>query len=352
MNIFSELLVKFFFLFSIFFLYSCEQGNPLNMEADILTINFVENILIQDIKVTSSTINIYLDTNIDLSKLTPIITISKGASIIPSSNIPQDFRNKVIYKVTSEDGNWTREYNIKIFSNFNWEEDFENWTCGYNEDFEVPLGWSSGDAGVAILNKFLPNYLKMHYLTYKSTNSYSGKYSAELKSQKGIGSEIVPSLMAGSIFIGNFNTIYAMSDRLKCPQFGAIFHYDGKREPDRLTGWIKYVPGEEYINQDGVLDKNCSDTCSFYAILFEGIEPLNAYNVQTSDRIIAKAIMNGQEAKNFYSYVDIPFEYSRPIPKNVPLQMTIVASSSKYGDIFSGAPNSTLNIDDVKIIFK
>lgn len=340
-------------LLSMVILCSCESGKPLNMEADIISIDFVEDIIPSSIQVTSSTINIYLDKNVDVSALTPIITITEGASIFPPSNVIQDFRNKVTYTVTSEDGNWKQVYNVKIFPAFSWEDGFENWVKGYNDDFEVPLGWATANAGISILNKLLPEHLRIKYPTYKSTDAYLGDFAVELQTRRGLdNSEILPKLISGSIFIGSFNTSFAMIDKLKCPQLGAAFQYDESKRPDKLAAWIKYTPGKIYQNEYGEPDPNCIDTCAFYAILFEGVEPLTSYEIKASDRIIAKADMKSLQVSNIYSYVEVPFEYRREIPTDVPLQMTIVASSSKDGDFFKGAYDSKLNIDNVKIIFK
>ena len=51
--------------------------------------------------------------NVDFSSLTPIISVSPGATISPASGVPQDFTAPVTYTVTAENGN-TTTYTIAI----------------------------------------------------------------------------------------------------------------------------------------------------------------------------------------------------------------------------------------------
>ncbi len=49
----------------------------------------------------------------DITNLTPLIIISQKASIIPASNVPQNFTGDVIYTVTAEDGS-TQNYAVTV----------------------------------------------------------------------------------------------------------------------------------------------------------------------------------------------------------------------------------------------
>ena len=53
---------------------------------------------------TNYTINLLVETGTDLTKLTPTISISDGATISPDSGKPKDFTNPVNYTVTAQDG--------------------------------------------------------------------------------------------------------------------------------------------------------------------------------------------------------------------------------------------------------
>ena len=74
-------------LLSMVILCSCESGKPLNMEADIISIDFVEDIIPSSIQVTSSTINIYLGWSVDVLMLIVIIIITECASKFPTSYV-------------------------------------------------------------------------------------------------------------------------------------------------------------------------------------------------------------------------------------------------------------------------
>ena len=58
-------------------------------------------------------ITAFMPTNTDLTKLTPLITISDKAKVSPTSGVAQDFTNSVKYKVTAQDGS-TQEYEVQI----------------------------------------------------------------------------------------------------------------------------------------------------------------------------------------------------------------------------------------------
>ena len=88
-----------------------------------------------------------------------------------------------------------------------------------------------------------------------------------------------------------------------------------------------------------------------YAVFFEGSEPLDGTNSQTSERIIAIAKYNYETpiSSTQYTRTALPFVYRKAVPQGVPLQYTIIASSSSRGDYFEGAADSQLFLDKVEI---
>lgn len=335
-------------------LTSCENGEPLNMEADILSFSFKENIIDGVIVPTNEVIDIYIDEPRDLSSLTPVITVTAGATVEPASGTVQDFSGPVYYTVTSEDGNWQRRYKVTVYCPSEWSFDFENWHT-VNNAYEHPLGWCSANAGVVTMNAMLPSGSRVEYPTYKTTSSYMGNYAAEVQTRLGGQAGYIPSIISGSLFLGSFNTMYALTSPLKCPQFGVTYTYDSSNPPTKLTGWIKYKRGSVFIDENGKVVTDGKDKCMFYARIFEGTEPLDGTNVQSSDRIIAEAVMNDSifpeslYGANVFTYVEIPFTYKKDLSGISNLMITIVAASSASGDDYRGAPGSTLTVDNVAI---
>ncbi|MDR0419471.1 MAG: PCMD domain-containing protein, partial [Prevotellaceae bacterium] len=100
-----------------------------------------------------------------------------------------------------------------------------------------------------------------------------------------------------------------------------------------------------------------ADTCSFFAVLYEAETEefvLTGSNIATSDKIILRAVLPDGSAKADWTYFDLPFEPvdGRTYDPAKSYKFTIICSSSKNGDTFSGAPGSTLIVDDFEIAVK
>ncbi|MDD2595737.1 MAG: PCMD domain-containing protein [Bacteroidales bacterium] len=353
MNRISIILLSVIILFTA----SCEKGRPLNMEADILSLDFREDIIIQPIIPSGELIELNVNSDVDLSSLTPVFSISEGAVITPASDIPQDFQQPVTYTVTSEDGNWQQIYTISVSNTNIWRFDFEQWDTFYRS-YMHPSGWASGNPGIFTMNALLSQADKLAYPTYCSEDTPFGKYCVEMQTRKGGQSSLIPALIAGSLFTGVFKTEYAMIDPLKCPQFGIKYNYTGTTKPYKLTGWLKYTSGPKYYDADGNPVGTERDRCSFFAVLFSGEDRITSKEIQSGERVIAKAEMTpemlaaSQIENNGFIYLEIPFIYTESIPSGTYLQLAIIASSSKDGDYYRGAPESKLSIDNVEIIFE
>jgi len=293
---------------------------------------------------TSNDMEIIVPSEVDVTHLKPVISISEAGSIEPASGVIQDFSSAVSYTVTSEDGNWQQTYKIIVATDISWQFDFEEWVSKSNGSYLEPAGWTSANLGAKMLN--------IDYPTYRSTSSHTGSYAVELRTMFGDTiSSIIPPIISGSAFIGYFNTLHLMSNPLLCAEFGAPFVYDGTNKPTKLTAWIKYIPGETFTDENGAVVPNVVDEFSFYAVLFEGKDRLNIQTVNSGEKVIAKTEFTFGNCEE-YTYFEIPFIYYKEIPSDARLQLSIVAGSSKEGDYYRGAVGSTLTIDDVEIIFE
>ncbi len=334
---------------------SCSKEKPGNMEADILTFSIREDGRTISVAAADNIINYYLSNHFEdtlMQVLTPEITISENATITPQPGTPMDFRQPVTFTVTSQDGQWHRTYTVNVLNTLLSNADFEQWkgSGSGNNFFETPTGWSSANAGVRMIHGI--GYPNVQFPTYKTDDAFSGNHAVVMHTRQGGQSSIVPRLIAGNLFLGYLSnvTMQTLAEPLRLTKFG-IPYTETTRIPDSLVGYLKYIPGLEYSDPDGNLCPDSTDRCSFYAVFFEGSEPLDGTNSQSSDRIIALAKYNNQMpiSSTQYTRIALPFVYRKAVPQGVPLQYTIIASSSHRGDYFEGAADSQLFLDKVDI---
>lgn len=89
----------------------CKASAP-STACDITSFNIGEAIgVIND---TDGTIDVEVPEGTALTSLSPVITVSPGASVSPASGTAQDFTNPVTYTVTAADGQTTKEYEVTV----------------------------------------------------------------------------------------------------------------------------------------------------------------------------------------------------------------------------------------------
>ena len=160
----------------------------------------------------------------------------------------------------------------------------------------------------------------------------------------------------GNLFIGEFLTANATKAPLEATRFGLAI---APSKPVSLTGYYKYTPGEVFTNKAMEEIPERIDTCAIYSVLYEidpnNFEPLNGSNVLSSDRIVLVAQLENPGAESEWTEFEIPYQefggniFDRNKLENGEYAITIVASSSKGGEVFEGAVGSTLYIDELKI---
>ncbi|UYQ95687.1 PCMD domain-containing protein [Chitinophaga horti] len=285
----------------------------------------------------------------------PSIGVSSGATITPASGDSIFPKNQTInYEVTSASGENKKTYTIEIVNVGDWSFEFENWTEHPEDHYETPVEasgislWTSGNPGAALSG--LPKQVSA-YPTKSTTDGYRGTKAAELVTIKGTFlSEFVGIyLIAGSIFLGDFNSSMALANPLAATEFGEP--YVGL--PDRFIGYYKYAPGAVFQDKAANPVAGRTDKCAIYAVLYKGPELLNGTNILTSDRVLATAILPDGTGKSDFTRFEIPFTYKPGWEANAQnLMMAIVASSSSEGDHYAGAIGSRLVIDSLTIIPK
>lgn len=336
-------------------LHGCIKDAPLNPEADIESVQLDQSLLTGNVFIDqiNRTITLNLTADAFQNGINPVLRLSEGASVVPESGstIKFDGTEDVTYSVTSASGKNTKIYTVKVVNVGNWGFDFENWQSNPTDGYEFPIEsgnvqiWSSGNPGVA-LSGIPPR--RDAYPTRSTTDGYLGSKAAELVTIKGTTlSEFVGiRLFAGSLFLGDFNASQALLNPLAATEFGQP--YVGL--PDRLTGYYKYTAGAEYQNREGVVQPGVKDRCAIYAVLFNGSERLNATNVMTSDRVIARAQLADGSDKASFTRFDVPFVYRQGVTISDNVMVAIVASSSADGNEYRGAIGSRLVVDSLRVI--
>ncbi|WP_316815796.1 PCMD domain-containing protein [Pedobacter nyackensis] len=352
MNSFIRTLVVAIFVTML--LQSCIKDPPVNPEADIELFN-VDNALLTGevfIDQESSVITLNLTQNAFNNGIVPLIKVSQGASVTPESGSRITFEKDVEYVVTSASGENRKIYKVKVVNVGHWDFDFEDWSLSPSDQFEFPIEsnntqvWSSGNPGVALAG--VPQRAEA-YPTQSTDDGYLGSKAASLSTIKGTSlSEFIGiRLFAGSLFLGDFNASQALLNPLAATEFGQPY-ITGL--PTRFTGYYKYSPGSVFQDRNGNPIAGQTDKCSIYAVVFNGTERLNATNIMTSDRVIARAELADGGAKQQFTRFDIPFVYSPNGVAGKNIMVAIVASSSSRGDEYIGAIGSKLTLDSLRII--
>jgi len=95
--------IYFLAVFSVIFLIGCKKEIILSSENELLSFeipNITNNVFID-----GSNVYVSVYRNIDIRKLRPMITVSKGAVVYPPSGAITDFTYPVTYQVLAENGN-------------------------------------------------------------------------------------------------------------------------------------------------------------------------------------------------------------------------------------------------------
>jgi len=323
-------------------LTSCIKDEPQNMECDILEAwvddgslarHFYQltDMRISDVPSGADQLLFTVRQRSSLPAIPVYFNLTPGATITPASGSAQDFSGgPVVYTVTSEDGQWHRTYTV----------DFREAilpTIGYDfEDFELSANGK-------------------YYVWYSQGGEGTKEYI--WASGNSWGKTFKKPIAAGNLFLGSFNSQYALTNTLKTTEMGIAY----TREPVKVTGYYKYSPGDVFTDKDFHEVSDRTDEASIYSVLYvnhdaEGNEVmLHGDDVLSSPCIVRKAQVETLPATDEWQRFEMVFEGTAPIDAallaNRGYNLAIVFSSSKTGDTFEGAVGSTLYIDKVEISF-
>lgn len=343
-------------------LTGCIRNEALNTEADILECIVNQDILKREPIIQNDKVQLLVKANTDPKQQAPQFTLTEGATIEPASGTVRDFTTPQNYVVTSEDGNWKKNYSVAFIRDelptvFHFEDTIPETNNKYyifaeKSDGFVTMEWASGNPGFSFTGS---GHTPEDFPTTQYNNGYSGKCACLTTRKTGSFGEMIKiPIAAGNLFIGTFNASDALSNTpLKATRFGLPFH----QIPTSFSGYYKYKAGNDYY-EDGSVVAGKKDRCHFYAVLYEtddALRTLDGTNVLTHPNIIAAAVIQDQKETDEWIHFQIPFTYRDG--KNIDAEklqngsynLVVVFTSSIEGAHFKGAPGSRLLVDEVVV---
>lgn len=193
----------------------------------------------------------------------------------------------------------------------------------------------------------------------EKAEAYAGNAAAKLQtlgldpeSSKG---NLMPLVMPGSLFNGFFK----LTNILK-PLTSSHFGVDFVGRPISISGYYNYKAGEIFyrVPEGGkkgepIVEEGTTDKCAIGGILYDISSDDNyitGENTYTDSRIIAKGLFVGEVTKDYEDFsVKLEYLEGKTYDPSKKYRFAFITSSSAEGDTFSGAPGSTLFLDNIEI---
>lgn len=228
------------------------------------------------------------------------------------------------------------EGEIKTFKT-DTETDIPNLSLDEWSDQYTPGGWwDSGNSGTKTLS-------------YYSTMKDNGFTNSCVKMESSyMDKTLAKKFVAGNLFIGSFGKVN-ISDQSADLNFG----HDYTNRPIELNFNYKYISTTiNWGNHNNMSGKN--DLCHIYIALVTDTYKINtnspdSFLKETDEKVIAFGEFYADTTTNGFVQQKIILNY-KTINEN-PKYIIIVATSSKYGDYFTGGEGSTLWLDDLELVY-
>ena len=361
-------------------LASCMKDEPLNAECDIEQVILhtpnVDEVFfsptdsVKHLLYTDDAVTFNVRRNAPVEGITLEFKITEGATIerlTEGTGFETDV--PVHYRVTSQDGQWHRDYAITVspepvhvvssviaydFENFELEPKQGKYYIWHNERLDGTFGndWATGNPGFKLS---MPSAAPENYPT-SPIDGMDGKALKLVTRDTGpFGAMAKMRLAAGNFFLGEFDVSQALSNAMTATRFGIPFNL----KPVRFTGYYQYQPGPKFQDKAGKEVPGRVDEGSVYAVFYRNHDAegnpvrLMGDNVLTSPLIVGIAKVKQLPATNEWTPFDVEFEYDSDIDMqllaNKGYNLAVVFSSSADGAIFEGAIGSCLLIDKVRL---
>lgn len=347
------------FLLTLFFFAGCVQEDYFGKSSykQIRYISFSEEVGVS--RIVEDSLRIYAKVSsgngLESVKIDSV-QLSSFASMSPPSGSVLDFSSPVILTVTAEDGSLAA-YTVIVKEEISTPQlensNFDTWHTPPGKNYQEPgldefSIWASANAGVTTTGA--NNFNTMPILV-TGTN-----YAAKLVTKDlGVIAQITGQRMgSATLFTGEFDL------NLANPAASAKFGIPFVARPIAFEVEAKYTAGTPYKNGNNeVLNK--TDTADIY-ILLENRENPNAIK-----RIATAWVRLGDTPGTETMSVNKLFHYG-PLPPDAPpyempanglfgnaneaiTHITVVFASSSNGINYEGGVNSTLIIDNLRLIY-
>lgn len=369
-----------------FMLSSCFKDEPLNAEADIeqafIHADDVDRMFYNPtdtlVNVLSSNTNIRFNVRpgTDRTSLAPQFRLTEGATVVPESGSMQDFSaGSVKYTVTSQDGQWHRDYQVSVVekqptvdevSMFRFDQyalesarkKYYVWTdtTYYGQTLDC---WATGNPGFALSKgSAKPDEYPTVPVTIEDAGSGNTAVKLTTRDTGAFGAMVNMRIAAGNLFLGEFDVSNALKDAMEATHFGVPV----ANNPISFSGRYKYKPGEKYQDKQGKEVAGVTDKANIYAVLYENTDEagnavvLKGDNVLTSSQLVAVALLDDINSNDEWTDFYIDFNYIKALDEsrleNYGYNFAIVMTSSAEGANFEGAVGSTLTVDALRVIWK
>lgn len=291
----------------------------------------------------------------DLTALVPSISISAGATISPASGEAIDLSgNKTVtYTVVAENGT-VKEWTVTV-TNTAYFYDFEEWSSegAMHDDILNPAGWATCNDAVALIKNmgFIGGITyDGEYPVRPTENGYEGQ-GAVIESVYTTGGNIlgqkIPAVTAGTIFLGSFNAMKALTDPMATTSFGVLF----EDKPVNVSGYLKYTAGTEFYDENGnLIDQQDLGTVNvvLYEVSSED-ETLNGSTIYTSEKICATGTYETAGASDFTRF-SVDLNYIQNYDPSKMYKLAVIFAASKEGAQYRAAKGSIMTVDNVTIL--
>lgn len=358
-------------------LSSCFKDEPLNAECDIeaawihtdapedMFFNATDTLLV--VPSESNNIVFTVRKTADLTAVAPLFKLTEGATIEPANGSVHDFSygRQVQYTVTSQDGAWSRTYNVSFappsvtlkydFENYRLDDTYGKfyvWKEIDNDGTMLDL-WATGNSGFHIANG---NAQPDEYPSTPLLQGYDGAGVRLVTRSTGKWGELMNKrIAAGNLFLGTFDMSKVILEPMESTCFGIRFN----KEPRRFRGYYKYTPGERYQDREGNAVEARRDSAAVYSVLYRNHDAagnevmLHGDDVMTNPNIVAIARLWDVKYTDDWTEFVVDFVYTEPVDRRLlddyGYNIAVVFSSSKEGAYFEGAVGSTLCVDKVSV---
>ena len=277
---------------------------------------------------------------------TASFSLTAGATSIPSSGETVTINNLddwVEYTLTAEDGSKV-DYFIVVRDNQIPNSGFGDWYTATGMD-----GGSYKEPG-----------LGAETTVWATANNGTSIYGVHCTQPVTIGNNTVAEITtgetslipitAGTLFTGKFDVNGAINNPTD-PQKATLFGIPFTLRPNALKFKYTYQPGSRYIQ--ATLNNPTNIFGGFTVADIAGEDMFTAFVIlevrdETMVTEVGSADFTSGELQEEFAELVIPITYTS---SEKPTHISVVFSSSKDGDLFTGAVGSTLAIDDLELVY-